>query len=405
MSTFRPDQDDLYEILGIDPTASADEVKKAYRKLAQRYHPDINSGDKSAEEHFKRVNAAYDVLSDPKKRGEYDEMRRLMSSGGFRRGASGGFSSQGIRFEDLGDIFGSSRIRFEDLFGGAAGGRGAPSSRRRGRDVEADLHLTFEDAMSGVTTQVRVPTKELCERCDASGAEPGTAPRPCPDCGGRGTVSDQQGFFGLSRPCRRCGGEGQVIDRPCKTCRGEGYVRKTKSVKVAIPAGVKDGTRVRVRGRGEPGDNAGPPGDLFVQTHVSPHPRFTRKGDDLAVTLKVPYATLVLGGEAKAPTLDGSVTLKVAEGTPARRTLKVKGKGAPRARGKGRGDLLVTLDVEVPSKVSEAAKDALRSFAELTGSSPASGEPVPGGGGSTENGAASGGPGRLGRKKKAGKKR
>lgn len=399
MTTFRPDQDDLYEILGVDPHASAAEIKKAYRKLAQLHHPDANAGDKASEERFKKINAAYDVLSDEKKRKDYDEMRRLISSGGFRPGASGGFSGGGIRFEDLSDLFGSAGIRFEDIFGGGESRRRGPG-RRRGRDVEASLHLTFEDAMNGVTTQVRIPAHEPCDRCDGSGAEPGTEPLPCPACGGRGTVSDQQGYFGLSRPCARCGGEGQVIDHPCRSCRGEGQIRRSRDVKVAIPAGVKDGTRVRVRGRGEPGTHGGPPGDLFVQTHVSPHPVFTRKGDDLAMTTKVPYPTLVLGGEAKVQTLDGSVTLKVGEGTPARRTLRVKGKGAPRSKGKGRGDLLVTLDVDIPRKLSSEAREALLTYADVTGAPEDAGDTP-----ADADGDEGKGHGRLGRKKKAGRKR
>lgn len=371
---FSPD-DDLYAVLGVSESVTDKELKVAYRKLAQKWHPDTNRSDPEAEEQFKRINAAYDVLKDADKRREYDEFRRLVKSGAFRGGGGGGgarFTGQQVRYEDFGDLFGGGA--FDDLLrefmsGAGQGGRAqrGPRTRgpRRGGDVEATLHLSFKDAMVGVTTQVAVPGDYACDRCDGSGAEPGSDVRACPTCGGHGTVSETQGFFAFSRPCPDCAGAGMRIDKPCKQCHGSGTERRTRNVKVAIPAGVKDGARVRVKGRGEPGLGDAPPGDLYVRVHVAADPRFRRQGDDLRVSIKVPFETLALGGTVKAPTLDGDVTLKIGEGTPTGRVMKVKGRGAPRGRGGGHGDLLVGLEVEVPRKLSADAVEALRHYAEL----------------------------------------
>jgi len=369
---FSPD-DDLYAVLGVSETATAKELKSTYRKLAQKWHPDANRDDPQAEEQFKKINAAYDVLKDPEKRSEYDEFRRLVKSGAFRGGGPGGarFTGQQVRYEDFADLFGGGH--FDDLLrrfmGGSQEGPAAQRGRgpRRGNDVEANLHLSFDDSMRGVTSQVTVPAEVPCDRCEGSGAEPGTTVRACPTCGGHGTVSDQQGFFAFSRPCPDCGGVGQRVDKPCTQCGGLGEVRKTRSVKVAIPAGVKGGQRVKVKGRGEPGYNGGPPGDLYVKVHVARDERFSRHGDDLRVTIKVPFETLALGGTAKAPTLDGDVTLRVPAGTPSGRTMKVSGRGAPKGRSGGAGNLLVTLEVEVPRELSDEAADALRRYAALAG--------------------------------------
>jgi molecular chaperone DnaJ len=360
--SVRPDPGkDLYAVLGVSSTASSAEIKKAYRKLAHRYHPDANPDDPKAEARFKEVSAAYDILKDPRKRKEYDELRTVFRTGGFRGrppGGPGGAKAGpgGIRFEDLGDIFGG----FEDILRGQQ--RRGPA---RGNDVEARLQVTFAQAMSGVTSTLSVPGDAGCDRCDGSGAEPGTTARPCPDCGGRGTVSEQQGLFGFSRPCPRCTGEGQVIDTPCRACHGSGMQRRTRQVKVAIPPGVKDGQRVRVKGKGEPGRRGAPPGDLYVVVHVEPDRRFRRRGDDLEVDVSVPFETLALGGKVTAPTLDGNVTLKIAPGTPTGRVLKVSGKGAPKSKGKGAGDLRVILDVDVPTHLSTEAANALRRYADV----------------------------------------
>lgn len=361
---------DLYEVLGVSPDASAADVKKAYRKLAQQHHPDANPGDKAAEERFKEVSAAYDVLKDDKKRKEYDEFRTFLRSGGFRPGAGGG--TQSVSFDDLADLFGSSGFQtiFGDAFspGGGRGGRGGRGAGQaagpvRGNDVEADLHLSFADAMAGVTTSVRVPSHVVCETCGGSGAKPGTAPRVCDACSGRGVVSDQQGFFALSRPCPQCRGEGQVIDKPCRSCKGRGVVRKTREIKVAIPAGVRDGGRVKVTGRGEPGRNGGPYGDLYVRVRVARDKLFGRRGDDLVLSVPVGFETLALGGQVTVPTLDGQVTLKVPAGTRSGRVFKVAGRGVPRPKGSGHGDLLVTVEVDVPRKLTETAQEALRAYA------------------------------------------
>ncbi len=381
MPPFDPGKDDLYKVLGIEEKADSAEIKKKYRKLAQKYHPDANPDDKEAEEKFKKISGAYDVLKDDKKRKEYDEMRRLIGSGAFRggnpfgRGATSG-GVQNIRYEDLSDLFGGGGL--SDLFGAVRGGRAArvQANPRRGADIEANLNLTFPESMAGATTQITVPTEVPCDACDGTGAKAGTFPHPCPACGGRGTTSDQQGFFALSRPCPQCGGEGQIIDDPCPQCNGQGIVRQMKRVKVAIPAGVKDGTRVRVKARGEPGANGGPPGDLDVIVRVAADPTFGRKGDDLTAHVKVPFCTLALGGTAKAPTLDGSVTLKIPPGTPSGRVFKVPGRGAPTSKTtSGRlgrkktehshGDLLVTVDVEVPMDLSDEAENALRHYSQL----------------------------------------
>lgn len=373
MSTFRPDQDDLYEILEVQPDASDDDVKKAYRRLAQENHPDNNPGDAAAEERFKKISAAYDVLKDSTKRRDYDTMRRLMRSGAIRTGGGAGSGFTGtkdIRFEDLADMFGQGSV-FQDLFGGMqdTGPKVKPRGPQRGGDIEAKVRLSFEDAMAGVTTQVSVPALEGCDRCEGSGAEPGTHPRPCPTCGGKGTTSDTQGFFAFSRTCSSCHGEGQVIDSPCKSCDGQGTLRRTKKVRVPIPPGVADGTRVRVKGRGEPGHNGGPSGDLYVKAVVDSSSVFERSGDDLKVTLDVPFETLVLGGKVSAPTLTGFVTLKIPAGTPNGRSFKVAGKGAPKPKGPGNGDLLVAVNVIVPKKLTDKAKAALRTYADLTGPS------------------------------------
>ena len=361
---------DLYEVLGVSPDASAADVKKAYRKLAQQHHPDANPGDKAAEERFKEVSAAYDVLKDDKKRKEYDEFRTFLRSGGFRPGAGGG--TQSVSFDDLADLFGSSGFQtiFGDAFspGGGRGGRGGGGAGQaagpvRGNDVEADLHLSFADAMAGVTTSVRVPSHVVCETCGGSGAKPGTAPRVCDACSGRGVVSDQQGFFALSRPCPQCRGEGQVIDKPCRSCKGRGVVRKTREIKVAIPAGVRDGGRVKVTGRGEPGRNGGPYGDLYVRVRVARDKLFGRRGDDLVLSVPVGFETLALGGQVTVPTMDGQVTLKVPAGTRSGRVFKVAGRGVPRPKGSGHGDLLVTVEVDVPRKLTETAQEALRAYA------------------------------------------
>ncbi|HEY7692275.1 MAG TPA: molecular chaperone DnaJ [Gaiellaceae bacterium] len=336
----------LYETLGVPKNASADEIKKAYRKLARRHHPDANPGDNAAEERFKEVQNAYDVLSDPEKRKQYD------SPTGFA-GPARGFGFNGGDFADLGDL--------GDLFGGlfGASSRGSQSRGQRGNDVETQVTLSFEDALEGVQMKIPVTLDVACHTCHGSGAKPGTAPTICPQCGGRGIVAESQGFFSLSQPCPRCRGNGTVIEEPCPTCRGSGRERRTKRYTVKIPAGVKDGSRIRLKGKGEAGWGGAPSGDLYVVTRVEPSKTFTRRGDDLVVDVPVSYADAALGTKAAVPTPDGSVQVKVPAGSQDGKLLRVKGKGAPKLKGSGRGDVLARLRIEVPKKLSKRERELL----------------------------------------------
>ena len=349
---------DYYEALGVPKNASAAEIKKAYRKLAQKHHPDANAGDPKAEERFKEVSAAYDVLGDEEKRAAYDRVRE-MGAGGFGAGFPGGTGSEGpggFRYEtvdvgDLSDLFGG-------MFGGSRGRARRPQTRqRRGADLETDVRLSFDDAMAGVTIPVTLDGPAICTTCHGSGAAPGTQPVVCATCGGSGQVAVNQGFFQMEQTCPTCSGTGRTIERPCPTCHGSGAVRRSRTVKVKVPAGVKDGARIRVAGRGEPGGPGGQPGDLYVRVRVGEHPVFGRKGDNLTVDLPVSYPEAALGANVKVPTLNGPVTLKVPAGTPSGKTFRVKGKGAPK-RG-GHGDLLVTVNVDVPKKLSKREKELL----------------------------------------------
>ncbi len=365
---------DFYAILGIAEDASATEVKKAYRKLAQQLHPDANPGDKTAEERFKEVGRAYSVLSDPKKRSEYDEARRLVRSGGFGGfggfpGGTGGYGNQRVRVEDLGDLGGLGGL-FGNLFGG---GRNQQRAARRGRDVESEVTLGFEEAVRGATIPLQLRGPAACHTCHGTGAEPGTLPRICPTCQGRGTVTRDQGLFGLSSPCQTCQGRGSVIDNPCTTCNGRGTEVRTRELRVRIPAGVSDGATIRLKGQGEPGATNAPAGDLIVKVHVTAHPLFGRRGQDLTMTVPVTFAEAALGTELTVPTLDGHVTLKVPAGTQNGRTFRVKGRGVQsNGRGKPGGDMLVTVQVAVPEKLSRKERDLLREFASLSDVSPRS---------------------------------
>jgi len=354
---------DYYAALGVARNASQAEIKKAYRKLAQRYHPDSAKGDASAEERFKEISAAYDVLGDEAKRKEYDRVRDMASSG-FRFGA-GGPGPGGTRFEDLGFGVGGLGDLF-DLFGeGGAGRRRAG----QGADLVAEVEVSFEEAMAGTTVPLRITGSRPCADCGGSGARVGTAAATCPQCGGSGTVAVDQGFFSLSRPCPRCGGRGQVIEDPCPTCGGSGSTTATRTLRVKIPAGVEDGARIRLAGRGEAGPPSGRPGDLYVAVRVRPHRFFGRRGQDLTLVVPLTYPEAALGAQVKVPTLNGAVTLKVPSGTRSGRTFRIRGKGSPR-RGGGRGDLLVTVQVEVPSKLSKEERDLLKRLQEASGESP-----------------------------------
>ncbi len=353
---------DYYRVLGVPKNASQAEIKKAYRRLAQRYHPDANRGSKEAEERFKEISAAYDVLGDEAKRRRYDQVREMVSSGfgpGFGRAGAGG---PRVRFEDLGFDLGD----LGDLFSVFTGG---PRRRAaRGADLETEVRVSFEEAMRGATVPVRIQGPAPCPTCGGSGAEPGTVPSACPQCRGTGLVEVNQGFFQLERPCPRCAGTGRVIDRPCKACGGQGSARASRSFSVRIPAGVKDGTRIRLAGRGEPGPPGTTPGDLFVRVRVAAHPVFGRRGDDLTIELPITYPEAVLGANVRVPTLNGAVTLKVPPGTQSGRTFRIRGKGAPR-RG-GFGDLLVTVRVAVPTRVSREERELLERLREVERESP-----------------------------------
>jgi molecular chaperone DnaJ len=344
---------DLYETLGVARGADQAEIKKAYRKLARQYHPDANPGDASAEERFKEVQHAYDVLSDADKRKQYD---RFGASNG-RPGPAGGFG-EGFDFTDLGDL--------GDIFGGLFGGRGRAQQQqqrgRRGSDLEVEVRLSFEDSLRGVETTIPVELETACRECGGSGAKPGTAPTLCPECQGRGVKAESQGLFALSQPCPRCRGNGTVIEDPCPRCRGTGRERRTKRYTVKIPAGVKDGSRIRLRGKGEAGWGGAEAGDLFVVTRVTPSKVYSRRGDDLVVDLPVTYPEATLGAHVQVPTPDGRVTVKVKAGTEDGTLLRVKGKGAPKLKGSGRGDVLARVKLSVPKKLSKAEREAIETL-------------------------------------------
>lgn len=359
---------DYYAVLGVPKNASQADVKKAYRKLAQKNHPDANPGDKAAEERFKEVSSAYDVLGNAEKRKEYDRVRE-MAGAGFRFGGPGGpGGGQRIRFEDLGFDAGGLGDIF-DLFGAGAGGGRTRRRAARGADLTADVQVSFDDAMSGTTVPLRLSGAAPCPTCGGSGARPGTSAHTCPECGGAGSVAVDQGLFSLSRPCPRCGGRGQVIEDPCPTCGGSGATTAARTLRVKIPAGVEDGARIRLAGRGEPGPPGGRAGDLYVTVRVAPHRFFGRRGANLVLTLPITFPEAALGANVKVPTLNGAVTLKVPPGTANGRTFRLRGKGAPKAGG-GRGDLMVTVQVEVPSKLSKQERELLKRFQEVHKESP-----------------------------------
>ncbi|MGP8162290.1 MAG: molecular chaperone DnaJ [Acidimicrobiales bacterium] len=347
---------DYYKVLGVRPDAPEKEVTRAYRKLAKQHHPDANPGH---EDRFKEISAAYDVLGDPEKRKEYDEVRRLGAAGpGF--GQSGGFN---FNINDLSDLFGGV---FRQSGGRRrAGWTGGP---RRGGDVEAELHLAFAEAVDGVVTTVNVTTPVACRTCGGSGSKPGTMPVVCPRCGGSGVVNDNQGLFSLATTCEECHGRGTKVVDPCATCFGTGLERRERQVKVRVPAGVEDGKRIRVKGRGEPGRDGGPAGDLFVTLHVTPHPLFGRRGHDLTLSVPVTYPEAALGATITVPSLGRPVTLKIPPGTKTGQVLRVRGKGLQ--HGSQAGDLLVTVELVVPAKLSDPERKAIEALAQAAPTSP-----------------------------------
>jgi molecular chaperone DnaJ len=360
--------DELYKVLGVAKKASAEEIKKAHRKLVRKYHPDRNPDDPGAEEKFKEIQGAYDTLSDPEKRKEYDAGGSFGGFGGGQGagpfGPAGG-GQGGFGGADLGDIFSSIFSR------GGGGGRAQPQ-QVRGRDLETEAPLSFDQAVNGAQISVTVPKAGRCATCHGSGAKPGTSPITCPRCGGRGIDAQSQGFFSISQPCPQCGGAGQVIEDPCPTCGGSGLTQQTKRYKVNVPAGVKDGTRIRLAGKGEAGPRGGPPGDLYVTTRVASSPVFRRlDGGNLEVTVPITIPEALRGGTIEVPTLDGTKKIKVAPGTRHGAVQRLRGEGPPKPKGKGRGEIRYRLEIEVPGELSDEQREAADKLAEaFNGSDP-----------------------------------
>jgi molecular chaperone DnaJ len=338
----------LYESLGVSKNATPDEVKKAYRKLVREVHPDRNPGN---EERFKEVQGAYDVLSDPEKRKQYDRL-------GTTNGRPGGYGAGGTTYDfsdfDLGDIFGGLFNR---------GARQQQQQRgQRGNDVEVEVRVSFEDALQGAQVTIPVELELACHTCHGTGAAPGTAPVTCPECDGTGVVATSQGLFALQQPCPRCHGRGSIVEQPCPTCHGSGRERRTKRYTVRIPAGVKDGTRIKLKGKGEAGYGGASAGDLYVITRVEPSKVYERRGDDLIVSVPVPYSTAALGGKVEVPTPEGPVQLTVPAGTEDGKLLRIKGRGAPRLKGSGKGDVLARIKLQVPKKVNKQQRELLEAL-------------------------------------------
>ncbi|MCX4724987.1 molecular chaperone DnaJ [Streptomyces sp. NPDC090052] len=380
MSTKDFVEKDYYKVLGVPKDATEAEIKKAYRKLARELHPDANKSDAKAEERFKEVSEANDVLGDPKKRKEYDEARALFGNGGYRPGPGAGGGSFNF---DLGDLFGGTPGGGAGQPGGAGGfggglgdvfgglfNRGGPGTTRtqprRGQDIESEVTLSFTEAVDGATVPLRMSSQAPCKACSGTGDKNGT-PRVCPTCVGTGQVSrGSGGGFSLTDPCVDCKGRGLIAENPCEVCKGSGRAKSSRTMQVRIPAGVSDGQRIRLRGKGTPGEQGGPAGDLYVIVHVDAHPVFGRRGDNLTLTVPVTFTEAALGGEVKVPTLGGPpVTLKLPAGTPNGRTMRARGKGAVRKDGT-RGDLLVTVEVAVPADLSDKARESLETYREAT---------------------------------------
>lgn len=347
---------DYYEALGVDRNAGGDDIKKAYRKLALKFHPDRNPGDNHAEEQFKAINEAYGCLSDPEKKANYDRFGSAEGPAGFGGGGFGG-AGFGDVFEDI----------FEGFFGGGFAGRGA-SRAARGTDLRYDMEITLEEAAFGAEKEIAVPRWQRCESCEGSGARPGTSPVTCPTCQGHGQVRMQQGFFSIARTCTRCGGAGRTIEDPCPGCSGHGRTRRERTVSVKVPPGVDSGTRLKMTAEGELGSQGGPPGDLYIVIDVADHELFAREGDHLICDQRISFAQAAMGTELRIPTLEGKTAhLKIPGGTESHQLFRLRGKGVPNLRGQGRGDLLVRTIIQVPRKLSEEQKHLLQEFAAISG--------------------------------------
>ncbi len=359
---------DYYEVLGVSRGASEDEIKKAYKKMARKYHPDLNPGDKTAEEKFKEVNEAYEVLSDADKKARYDQYGHAGVDPNFGAGGFGGGFDGSFDFGDLGDIFGS-------FFGGGFGGgrRTNPNAPQRGESIRMSIAISFEEAAFGCEKAVTVERYETCDTCHGNGCAPGTSPEVCPDCHGTGTVQVRRqtpmGVFATSSPCPKCGGKGRIIHQPCKDCRGSGMVRKKKTIQASIPAGIDNGQTISIRGQGNAGKNGGPAGDLLITITVRPHELFRREGTSVLCEAPITFAQAVLGAELEIPTIDGKVKYTLPEGTQSGTTFRLKGKGIPSINGRGRGDQYVTVYIETPKNLNKEQKEALKKFAETMGES------------------------------------
>ena len=359
---------DYYEVLGVSRGASEDEIKKAYKKMARKYHPDLNPGDKTAEEKFKEVNEAYEVLSDADKKARYDQYGHAGVDPNFGAGGFGGGFDGSFDFGDLGDIFGS-------FFGGGFGGgrRTNPNAPQRGESIRMSIAISFEEAAFGCEKAVTVERYETCDTCHGNGCAPGTSPEVCPDCHGTGTVQVRRqtpmGVFATSSPCPKCGGKGRIIHQPCKDCRGSGMVRKKKTIQASIPAGIDNGQAISIRGQGNAGKNGGPAGDLLITITVRPHEMFRREGTSVLCEAPITFTQAVLGAELEIPTIDGKVKYTLPEGTQSGTTFRLKGKGIPSINGRGRGDQYVTVYIETPKNLNKEQKEALKKFAETMGES------------------------------------
>ena len=358
---------DYYEVLGVSKNATDDEIKKAYRSLAKKYHPDMNPGDKEAEEKFKEVNQAYAVLSDAEKKARYDQFGPEAAEGNYGGGYGGGAGGFGFDFGGFGDIFG-------DIFGGGFGGGNARrNGPQRGDDLAQRITISFEEAAFGCKKDIKYSKVERCGECGGNGCAPGSSPKTCSKCNGTGQVRVQQrtplGVFQTTRACDACGGTGQTIENPCKKCKGTGMNSVSKTIEVSIPAGIDDGQRINIRGMGNAGKNGGPAGDLYIAVHVRKHPVFVREEFDIFCEIPITFPEAALGAEIKVPTLEGDTTYEIPEGTQTGTTFTLRGKGIPYVNGRGRGDLIFKVVVEVPKNMSEAQKDALRKFAEACGKS------------------------------------
>jgi molecular chaperone DnaJ len=348
---------DYYDTLGVKKGASAEEVKKAYRKLARQYHPDANPGDASAEERFKEIQEANSVLSDPEKRKAYDA-GGMFGGGGFRFDPSSFRTNVG----SFGDIL-------SDLFG-RGGGPGARAGRQRGRDLETEVRLSFAQAINGTEISVNVPVDADCPTCHGSGAKPGTSPKTCPRCEGRGVETEGQGMFSIAQPCSQCGGRGLVIEDPCPTCGGSGRTHQTKRYRVKVPAGVREGSRIRLAGKGEPGMGGGPPGDLYVVTHVAPSPVFKRKGDNLEVEVPLTLVEAITGGNVEVPTLSGTKKIRVPAGTNDGSVQRLRGEGPPELSGRGRGDIHYRLRIDIPQSLTKEQEQAVEELSKVMNGNP-----------------------------------